>query len=328
MKTVGYLISHKNSERRRALLPHDLERVEHRAQLVVESGYGDVLGCSDGDYRAAGAFVADRKMVLGCDVLVDVKLGDADYMHLVAPGKTLVGWAHVVQKTEFTDAVIEGRHTVIAWEDMVEKGRYLFYRNRELAGETAVLQAFTCYGRMPYDCRVAIIGNGMTAHGAHRILSGLGAKVDIFPRKLESLFRERMVEYDVLVNCVMWDTRRSDRLIYRSDLARLKRGCMIVDVSCDPNLEIETSHPTTIDDPVYTVDGVLHYAVDNTPAMAYRTVSEIISRQFTPYVDSLVTSHTKPVLDSAVAIRNGVVLDPKIFEFRSRRAHPRRRVEA
>jgi hypothetical protein len=150
------------------------------------------------------------------------------------------------------------------------QGRYIFYRNRELTGETAILQSFTYFGRMPYDCRVAIIGNGMTAHGAHRILCGLGAKVDIFTRKLEPLFRERMGDYDVLVNCVLWDTKRTDRLISREDLRRLKRGAMIVDVSCDPHLEIETSHPTTIDNPVYTVDGVLHYAVDNTPAMAYR----------------------------------------------------------
>lgn len=327
MKTVGYPTSHKNNERRRALLPCDLSRIEHRDRVVVESGYGEVLGFSDDDYRSAGASVSDRAAVLACDVLVDVKLGDSDYLPLTAPGKTLVGWAHVVQKTDFTDAVIEGKHTVVAWEDMVEKGRYLFYRNRELAGEMAVLQAFTYYGRMPYDCRAAIIGNGMTAHGAHRILCGLGAKVDIYPRKLEKLFRERMVEYDVLVNCVMWDTRRTDRLIYRADLARLKRGCMIIDVSCDPNLEIETSRPTTIDDPVYTVDGVVHYAVDNTPAMAFRTVSEMLSRQFSPYVDALITGQPNPVLDAAVAIRNGVVLDPEIFAFRTRRAHPRRLAE-
>ena len=168
----------------------------------------------------------------------------------------------------------------------------------------------------------------MTAHGAHRILSGLGAKVDIYTRKLESLFREHMTEYDVLVNCVRWDTRRTDRLIYREDLPRLKRGCMIIDVSCDPHLEIETSHPTTIDDPVYTVDGVLHYAVDNTPAMAFRTVSEVISKNFTPFVDSLVTGKYRPSLEAAVVIRSGVVLDQELFEFRARRIYKEERLEA
>ncbi len=318
MKTIGYVTSHKNNERRRALLPQDAQLIEHRDRLVIESGYGEALGYSDGDYRAAGLSVADRMRVLESDIIVDVKLGDADFLPMLSPGRTLVGWAHIVQKAEFTDAAVAGRHTVVAWENIAEKGRYIFYRNRELAGETAVLHAFSYYGRMPYDCRVAIIGNGMTAHGAHRILSGLGATVDIFTRRLEPLFRERMTDYDVLVNCVRWDTCREDRLIYRADLKRLKRGSMIIDVSCDPCLEIETSRATTFDDPVYTVDGVLHYAVDNTPAMAFRTVSELISSKFSPYVDALLTGRLSPALEAAYVIRGGIILDPECVAFRSR----------
>ncbi len=318
MKTIGYLISHKNNERRRALLPKDAPLIQHRSRIVVESGYGEVLGYSDADYESRGVSVAERNQVLKCDALVDVKLGDADFLAQISPRKTLIGWAHIVQKAAFTDAAVAGQHTVLAWENIAEKGRYLFYRNRELAGETAVLHAFSYYGRMPYDCRVAIIGNGMTARGALRILSGLGARVDVYTRKLEQLFREKMTEYDVIVNCVRWDTCRSDRLIYRSDLRRLKRGSMIIDVSCDPCLEIESSRATTFDDPVYTLDGVLHYAVDNTPAMAYRTVSELISSGFSPYVDAIVTSNPLPSLEQAYVLRNGIVLDKECIAFRSR----------
>ncbi len=325
MKTIGFVISHKNNEKRRGLLPADAGRIRYPAQVVVETGYGKVLGIPDEDYLAAGFCIASHAETLACDIIVDVKLGDADFIDKIAPGKTLVGWAHVVQKTQFTDGVIAGGHTVIAWEDMVENGRYIFYRNRELAGETAILQAFTHYGEMPYNTRVAILGNGQTAHGAHRILAGLGARVDIYPRKLESLFRENMCDYDVLVNCIFWDTRRTDRIIYREDLKNLKRGCMIIDVSCDPNLEIETSRPTTIDDPVYMVDGVLHYAVDNTPAMAFKTVSRILSRHFSPYVDDLVTDTPNEVIEVATAIRLGKVLDPEIFAFRNRRERKRKK---
>ena len=319
MKSIGFVTSHKNNERRRGLLPVDGKRVRNRAQVVVETGYGEALGVPDAEYAEEGFRVGSRAEALACDVIVDVKLGDADFMEEIEPGKTLVGWAHVVQKTQFTDSVIAGGHTVVAWEDMVENGRYIFYRNRELAGETAILQAFTRYGEMPYNTRVAILGNGQTAHGAHRILAGLGARVDFYPRKLEKLFRENMGTYDVLVNCIFWDTRRTDRIISREDLKRLKRGAMIIDVSCDPNLEIETSRPTTIDDPVYMVDGVLHYAVDNTPAMAYKTVSRILSRHFSPYIDILVTDTPNAVIDAATAIRAGEVLDQEIFAFRNRR---------
>lgn len=317
MKTIGYLISHKNHERRRALLPCDIDRIQYRSMICVERGYGDALGFPDSDYTSNGVSVAPRSEVLACDALVDVKLGDADFMDQISPRKTLIGWAHIMQKTLFTNAAIAGQHTVIAWENINEKGRYLFYRNRELAGETAVLHAFSQYGRMPYECRVAIIGNGMTARGALRILSGLGARVDVYPRKLEQLFREKMIEYDVIVNCVRWDTCRSDRLIYRSDLHRLKKGSMIIDVSCDTGLEIETSRPTTFDHPVYTVDGVLHYAVDNTPAMAYRTVSEIISKSFSPFIDTIIQNHSCPTLEPAYVIRSGVVFDQECLSFRS-----------
>lgn len=318
MKTIGYLISHKNHERRRALLPNDAATIQHRAMITVERGYGEALGYSDDDYLDSGVSVAPRLQVLDCDALVDVKLCDGDFLNQISPRKTLIGWAHIVQKAEFTDAAVAGQHTVLAWEKIMEKGRYLFYRNRELAGETAVLHAFTYYGRMPYDCRVAILGNGMTARGALRILSGLGADVDVYTRKLESLFRENMTTYDVIVNCVRWDTFRCDHLIYRSDLRRLKRGCMIIDVSCDPYLEIETSHATTFDNPVYTIDGVLHYAVDNAPAMAYRTVSELLSSHFSPYVDSIITNTPPPALEPAYVIRNGIVLDAECVAFRSR----------
>ena len=319
MKTIGFVISHKNNERRRGLLPIDAKRVKRKEQVRVETGYGEPLGIPDEEYADAGFCVCSREEALLSDIIVDVKLGDADFMEEIAPGKTLVGWAHVVQKTQFTDRVIAGGHTVVAWEDMVENGRYIFYRNRELAGETAILQAYTYFGEMPYNTRVAILGNGQTAHGAHRILAGLGARVDFYPRKLEELFRENMGDYDVLVNCIFWDTRRTDRIISREDLKKLKRGAMIIDVSCDPNLEIETSRPTTIDDPVYTVDGILHYAVDNTPAMAYKTVSRILSRYFSPYIDVLVTGEPNDVIEAATAIRGGEVLDPEIFAFRSRR---------
>ena len=318
MKTIGYLISHKNNERRRALLPNDAERIQHRSMITVEHDYGAVLGYSDDDYLLAGVSVAPRKQVLGCDALVYVKLVDADFMGQSPPRKTLIGWSHILQKPDFTDTAIAGQHSVLAWENILENGRYLFYRNRELAGETAILHAFCHYGRMPYDCSVAIIGNGMTARGAFRILSGLGARVDIFTRKMESLFREKMTEYDVIVNCVRWDTCRGARLIYRSDLRRMRKGSMIIDVSCDSCLEVETSHATTFDNPVYFVDGVLHYAVDNTPSMAYRTVSEVISGSFSPYVDAIVMNKPVAALEQAYVIRGGILLDAECISFRSR----------
>ena len=316
-KTIGFLISHKNGERRRAIIPQDITRnVHHPECMFFEKGYGLSVGISDDEYRACGCSVVAREDVLKCDIITDVKLGDADYLHLIDDNKILFGWAHSVQNIDFTSHILEHNHTVIAWEEIYEGGRYIFYRNREVAGEAAIMQAYTYCGKMPYDTKVAILGNGQTAKGALRVLNGLGAKVDVYSRKLENLFKEKMFEYDVLVNCVLWDTRRTDRIIYKEDLKKMKPGTLIIDISCDPYLEIETSHPTTIADPVYEVDGVLHYAVDNTPAMYPITVTNVLSEGISRYIDAILTDNIPDNLNKAIVIKDGHIIQDDIAAFR------------
>lgn len=322
MKTMGLLISHKNGELRRALLPEHVKLLSHPEQLYFEKGYGKSVGHLDEEYENAGSHVVPREEAMKCDIVTDVKLGDADYLEDIDAGKILFGWAHAVQGVDFTSSVLNHNHTVIAWEEIYEDGRYVFYRNREVAGEAAILHAFRYCGKMPYDTKVAILGNGQTAKGALRVLHGLGASVDVYSRKFESLFVKKMYEYDVLVNCVMWDTSRTDKIIYKEDLKRMKPGTLIIDVSCDPHLEIETSHPTTIEDPVYTVDNVIHYAVDNTPAMYPITVTKVLSEGISRYIDLLLESEIDQYPDNlkkAIVIKNGFVVDERIKSFREKR---------
>ena len=321
MNRIGFVISHKNNEKRRALLPKELKKITNVGNLYFEKGYGESLGISDDEYAELGATIVTRKEALDCDTIVDVKLGDADYLSEIEGSRILVGWAHTVQNVDFTSAVLNAGHTVIAWEEIYDRGRYIFYRNREIAGEAAVLQGFRFSGKMPYDAKIAIIGNGQTGKGAYMILAGLGGGVntDIYARKDEARFRKNLGNYDVIINCVMWDTNRTDRLIYKEDLKRMRPGTLIIDVSCDPHLEIETSHPTTIDNPVYEVDGILHYAVDNTPAMYPFTVSKILSKGFVPYVDALVTGEYPENMKKAMVIEKGHILDQRITDFRTAR---------
>lgn len=319
MYTIGFVISQKNNEKRRALLPNDISQIKCVEKLYFEEGYGVELGYSDEEYKAQGVHVVPRNRVLECDAIVDVKLGDANFFNQISSGKILIGWAHAVQDIKFTDAALAGNHTVIAWEEMFEDGRYIFYRNREIAGEAAIIQAYQYCGKMPYETKVGILGSGQTAKGALRILHGLGAEVDVYGKHLESLFKKNMYDYDVLVNCVMWDTSRTDRIIYKEDLKKFKKGTMIVDVSCNPNLEIETSRPSTIDDPVYTVDGVIHYTVDNTPAMFSHTVTKVLSEGFARMVDMLSEGDWSEMVRAAIVIEKGHILDKEIIEFRKAR---------
>lgn len=317
MKTIGFLISHKENEKRRALVPADVVRIAHPEALFFETGYGDVLGLNDEDYLNVGANVVSREEALTKDIICDPKVGDAEYLSDLR-NQSIFGWVHAVQNRDITDKIISGRLSAYAWEDMFEKGRHIFWRNNELAGEAAIMHAFQCYGKMPYETTVAVIGRGNTARGAVRVLNMLGADVIQYDRKTQELLRDEIGKFDVIVNCVLWDTARTDHIVYREDLKRMKRDSMIVDVSCDKNGGIETSVPTTIDNPTYFVDGVLHYAVDHTPSLFYKTFTVENSRTIAPFIDALVNETPDDVLSDALIIKDGNILDDRIIKFQKR----------
>lgn len=317
MNTVGFPISKKENELRRALIPLHLERVKNRDHLYFEKGYGELLGFSDKDYEKYGAYVVSREEVLSKNVICDAKVGDADYLTMLQK-QTIFGWVHLVQNRDITDAVIKGGLTTFCWEDMFEKGRHCFWRNNEMAGEAAIMHAFRCYGEMPYNTKVALIGRGNVANGALRILTCLGADVTIYNRRTEDLFREELGQFHVIVNAVLWDTSRRDHIIYRDDLKRMKPNSLIIDISCDKAGAIESSIPTTIDSPIYSVDGVMHYVVDHTPSLFYKTASASISEVVSSYIDELIEDKPGQVLMDSIGIKNGIIQDHRICDFQER----------
>jgi len=317
MKTVGFPISHKENENRRALIPTDLKKIKYVGQLFFERGYGDILGFSDEDYIEAGASIVSRVEVLRKDIICDAKIGDADYLSELK-NQTIFGWAHLVQNRDITDAVLSGKLTAFVWEDMYCNGRHSFWRNNEMAGEAAIMSAFQCYGEMPYNTKVAVIGRGNVASGAIRILTCLGADIVVYSRATEKLFREEMGQFNVIVNALLWDTTRKDHIVYKEDLKRLKKNALIIDISCDKAGAIETSIPTTIEDPTYYVDGVMHYVVDHTPSLFYKTASQGISFEVAKYIDELIMDKPGKVLQDAMAVENGVIIDERIILFQNR----------
>lgn len=317
MKTMGFPISRKENEKRRALIPADVAKVKHPDCLYFEEGYGAILGYRDEDYKKYGAHIASREEVLTKDIICDPKIGDAEYLEQLHE-QTLFGWVHAVQNRDITDKLIQGKLTAYVWEDMFFQGRHSFWRNNEMAGEAAIMHAFQCYGEMPYNTKVALIGRGNVASGALRILTCLGADVTVYNRKTEKLLREELGQYHVVVNALLWDTSRQDHLIYEEDLKRMKPNSLIIDISCDRCGAIETSIPTTIEEPTYLVDGVMHYVVDHTPSLFYKTASFGISEEVCKYVDQLVEDQPGQVLRDALPIRHGQILDQRINDFQNR----------
>jgi len=318
MKMIGFPISWKENEKRRALIPSDITKVKHAEQLVFEQKYGEVLGYSDEDYREVGAKVVDRAKVFESEIICTPKAPELAERELYKEGQTLFGWIHAIQGRDIADFLVDKKMTAIAWEEMFENGRHVFWRNNELAGEAAVLHAFLYSGRLAYECTVAVLGRGNCARGAIRVLEKLGARVMVYDRKTIAHLRNELERYDVIVNAVLWDVFRSDRLIYREDLKRMKPGAMIIDISCNEALEIETSRPTTIEAPVYDVDGITHYAVDHTASLFWKSASIAISGAVAEYADALIEGRDNDVISQAVIIKGGEIMDKRISRFQQR----------
>lgn len=317
IKTVGFPISHKENENRRAIVPEHLRNILHPEFLYFEKGYGEVLGIDDSEYEAFGSHIASSDEVLTKDIICDPKIGDADYLSELSD-QTIFGWIHATQNRDITDKLIAGRLTAYAWEKMFQKGRHVFWRNNELAGEAAVMHAFQCYARMPYETKVAVIGRGNTARGAIKVLNMLGADVRQYDRRTEELLRDELGDYDVIVNCVLWDVMRKDHIIYRDNLKHMKRNSMIIDVSCDRNGGIETSLPTTIEHPTYILDGVLHYVVDHTPALFHKTFTRNNSEVIWSYINELQMDDCSGVLKDSLIMKKGLIVDSEISKFQGR----------
>ena len=317
MKTIGFPISTKEHENRRAISPKSLINIVNKQNIYIEKGYGDVLGYSDDEYIAAGANVVSRDEVLKQDIICDPKIGDADYLSDLK-NQTIFGWVHAVQNRDITDKLINSNLTVYAWEDMYKMNRHTFWRNNEIAGEAAVMHAYLLHGIFPYNTKVAVLGRGNSARGAVKTLNYMGADITVYDRRTEALFREELPLYDVVVNAILWDTNRKDHIIYREDLKRMKRGAMIIDISCDRAGGIETSIPTTIENPIYSVDGITHYVCDHTPSLFYKTTSEVLSEITSLYCDMLISNIPNEELIAAKIMENGVILDNRINIFQNR----------
>ena len=98
----------------------------------------------------------------------------------------------------------------------------------------------------------------------------------------------------------------------------MKKNSMIIDVSCDKCGAIETSIPTTIERPYYYVNGILHYVVDHTPALFYKTFTKNNSEIIAPYINDLINENNNEVLNKALIIKNGIILDNEINDYQKR----------
>ena len=314
---IGIAKEIKPGEGRVALLPNHVQQLTDKHEVFVETGAGLLSQATDEDYKAVGASITPNaeslfersKLIVKVKEILPEEFGYLKSDHIIFTN------LHSAADPEQLDVLLDKKLTAIAAEEIHQFGS----PNCPLAGEIGALEGlrltFACHGGsghhfLPHygapTCKAIVIGLGGVGRGALRTLLSLGVEVFGFDSFAGALFKtkldwptqkfsthsldeleEFLPQADMIVNCVLWDKTRSDHLITRSMLSQLKPKTVIVDISCDTNGAIETCKSTSWDDPVYEVDGIRHFCVDNIPGATPVTASQGYGNALLPYIEDI-----------------------------------------
>ncbi len=343
LMVIGIPKEIKNNEYRVAAAPMNVaDLTGHGHKVLVEKGAGAGSGFSDEDYRLAGAEVVNTDQVYKKSGLIyKVKEILPDEYKYMREGLIIMTYLHSNGNPEMTDVLLDSKVIAIAYEDITDseggfpllkpmsvlagKGGFLaaLHYSQRVHGGSGILLSRTTGINVPV---VTIIGAGHAGMGAAELAAAFGCRVKLLdlnmnrleeaklklPANAEMLYstRENLIsclqESEVLINCILWPKTRKDHLVNRADLKIMKSGAMIIDVSCDEAGAIETSHATTHDDPVYYVDGILHYAVDNIPSAFSKTASISLGNSTLPYVLEVAGKGCNRALKENPFLRRGL----------------------
>ncbi|MGH7560058.1 MAG: alanine dehydrogenase [Gemmatimonadales bacterium] len=334
----------KTNENRVALVPAGAELFTEKGHSVlIEGGAGLGSGFSDGQYVAAGAtIVATADEVWSrADMIMKVKEPIEVEWPRMRPGQVIYTYFHFAASEPLTRAVIGSGAVAIAYETVqLASGELpLLTPMSEVAGRMAVQEGAkylekvhggrgVLLGGVPgvEPAEVMIIGGGVVGTNAAKMAAGLGSRVtildlslerlryldDVLPKNVRTVYSNRynllesLERADLVVGAVLLPGAKAPHLIRREDLQRMKPGAVIVDVAVDQGGCVETIKPTTHEDPVYFVDGILHYGVANMPGGVPRTSTLALTNATTPYGLRLARDGWKSACRSDSALRLGL----------------------
>lgn len=341
---VGVPKEIKESEYRVGLVPVGVETLVHAGHTVLvetEAGLGSSV--TDRDYEEAGAeILPDAEAVYErAELIVKVKEPQPQEYGMIWEGQVLLTYFHFAASRELTEAMIERGAVCIAYETMqTDDGQLpLLTPMSEVAGRMAV-QEGAKYLERPMEGRgillsgvpgvqpaeVLILGGGVVGLNAARIAAGLGANVtvmdinvprlryleDVMPPNVTTLMsnsyniRARLQASDLVIGAVLVPGAKAPRLVTREMLSLMKPRAVIIDVAVDQGGCVETTHPTTHHDPVYLVDGIVHYGVTNMPGAVAGTSTYALTNVTLPYIVRLADMGWREAAKSDSAIRKGI----------------------
>lgn len=341
-------------ESRMALAPHavyELARAGHR--VLIGAGAGEASSIADEQYEEAGAVVVEEagRVYEESELVVKVQGPVEEEYDLLREGLILFSFLSLPVNPSLMQALLDSRCVAVAMETIRDtRGRLpvlapmseiagrltpqigAHYLQHQSGGRGILLGGSV--GVRPG--RVVILGCGIVGSAAARVSSGLGARVVVVDRDLDRLrhleelglrgvatlaastmaIKDAALEADLLIGAILVVGARTPALVDRATVEGMKEGSVIVDVDVDQGGCVETSRPTTLEDPTFVEAGVVHYCVKNVPAAVPITATRALSNALLPYVREVAgrglvdAVNSDPGLGRGVAVAEGRVVDP------------------
>lgn len=318
---VGILKEIKIAEKRVCMTPAGVETmIQNGHEILVEKAAGEGSGFADNDYLAAGATIIEtaKEIFARAEMVMHVKEPQPQEYPLIRKDQIVFTYLHLAAEERLTRALMDAGSINIAYETIQKEDGSLplLTPMSEVAGRMAgqvgaeYLQMTRgglgiLLGGVPgvEPGTAVIIGGGVVGVNAALMACGLGAKVYLLDTNLDRLrylrevmpancfpvmsskakIRELLAEADLVIGAVLIPGTKAPRLVTREMLKEMKEGAVMVDVAIDQGGCFETSKATSHDDPVYTVDGVVHYCVANMPGAVAKTSTLALTNATLPY---------------------------------------------
>ncbi|MEM8763266.1 MAG: alanine dehydrogenase [Bacteroidota bacterium] len=341
---VGVPKEIKNNESRVGMTPAGVfELVKHKHTVYVQSGAGIGSGFFNEDYQKAGAIILDTigQIYAMSDMIVKVKEPIAEEYNLIQKGQIVFTYFHFASSENLTKAMLDSKSVCIAYETVEdEEGTLpLLTPMSEVAGRMAIQQGAK-YLEKPVKGRgvllggvpgvapgkVLVLGAGTVGIQAAKMAAGLGAHVtildinmkrlrhvnDIMPSHVVTEFsnefniRKHIQDHDLIVGGVLLKGAKAPNLITRDMLKEMRPGTVIVDVAVDQGGCVETTKPTTHEDPIYIIDDVVHYSVANMPGAVPYTSTMALTNVTLPYVLKLANQGWRSACNQDKTLAKGL----------------------
>ena len=341
---IGVPSEIKNHENRVSMLPFGVEELTRSGhQVLVQKSAGIGSGIMDEEYIRSGAKIVEvAKEVFDCaEMIIKVKEPQSSELEMIQENQIIFTYFHFAADLELTSGFMDTGAIGIAYETVqLENGQLpLLIPMSEVAGRMSiqngakVLEA-NMGGRglllsgVPgvEPATITVIGGGVVGTNATKIAAGLGAKVnimdvnpdrlkyldDIMPANVFTIYSNRhniidiLPKTDLLIGAVLIPGAKAPNLVTRKMLGIMKPGSVIVDVAVDQGGCVETCKPTTHENPIYEVDGIVHYCVANMPGAVPYTSTTALTNVTFPYVKQIANKGYQKAMQSSKPLLLGL----------------------